>query len=178
MTLPMEKFTYRAHAVASDLGFTKEDKPQVSITFSIENEGFVGETITWIGHFTDKTAPRTAESLLHCGFLSDDLEQLAEIEDPERAAQLLPNPVDIVCEPEEYDGEWQLKVRWVNRAGAGRFSFKKPMRGSDLKAFSAQMKNTLRNARGGAAPSRPANGTSSRPSHPNAPGNGQDDIPF
>ncbi len=178
MTLPMEKFTYRAHAVAADLGYTKDNKPQVSVTFAIDNDGCTGETITWIGHFTEKTTARTVESMQHLGFPSDDLEQLAEL-DADGAARLLPNPVDLVCEPEEYDGQWTLKVRWVNRAGAGSFAFKAPMRGPDLKAFAAQMKSTLRNARGA---SRPTNGAGAArlpgPPAKASGGNGNDDIPF
>jgi hypothetical protein len=194
--LPMEKFTYRAHAVAADLGFTEEDKPQVSITFEIENDGAVGEQITWLGYFSETTdkkgktvAQRTLESLQYCGLLSDDLTQLAEVSG-EVARQLLPESVDIVVEPEEYKGEWKLKVRWVNRPGGGGFAFKKPMRGNDLKAFAAQMKGTLKNMRGPVAPSssaprsaapapRNGSGGSGPTRHPNAPGNGGDDgIPF
>lgn len=192
--LPMEKFTYRAHAIASDLGFTDEEKPQVSITFEIENDGAVGEQITWLGYFTstvDKkgktVAERTLESLQYCGFASDDLEQLAGVTG-DAARQLLPDSVDIACEPEEYDGKWKLRVRWVNRPGGGGFAFKKPMRGNDLKAFAAQMKGTLRNMRGPAAatptsrpaapaPTRNGSGGSGPTRHPNAPG-ADDDLPF
>jgi hypothetical protein len=55
---------------------------------------------------------------------------------------------------------------------------KKKLEGSDLKAFAAQMKTSLRNARG---PGAKSNGAKpSQPSHPNAPGNGEKnfDPPF
>ena len=175
MTLPTEKATYRARAIAAAFGISSKGTNQIAITCEIvDHEQFAGETIAWLGHFTDKTTARTIESLQHMGFASDDLSLLEDVSGQE-AADLLPNVVEIVCEPEEYDGQWQLKVRWVNRPGGGRFAFKEPLQGAALKTFAAQMKGALRNARG-AAPSKPANG-GSRSAHPNAPSN-DSDIPF
>ncbi len=180
--LPMEKATYRARAVGAGFGISSKGNNQIAIPFEIvDHEQFAGESVTWLGHFTEKTQPRTIESLQHLGFESDDIDQLEDISRDD-AARLLPNVVEIVCEPEEYDGEWQLKVRWVNRAGAGRFVFKEPLKGAGLKALSAQVKGAMRNARGPQPkPSKPSNGSGgSRPHqpHPNAPSGGNDDVPF
>ena len=72
-------------------------------------------------------------------------------------------------------------MKWVNKPGAGKFTFKDPLPTGDLKAFAAQMKATVRSVRGaGGAPRTSGNGAGgSRPQqpHPNAPGN-KDDIPF
>lgn len=181
MTLPMEKATYRARATGAGFGTTDDGKPQLAIQFELLDEHVAGESIAAILFFTDKTVDRSLESLLHLGFASDDLELLADV-GPERAAELLPTPVDLVCEPEEYDGRWRVRVRWINRAGGGKFTFKNKLEGGDLKAFAAQMRGQLKNARGaaGAQARKPAasGGGSGRSAHPNAPGNGDQDVPF
>lgn len=180
MALPLEKLTLRAKAINAGFGITeaKGDKPPsrfAAIGFEIvDDETYNGETITALMYFTEKTSARTIESIQHMGFQGDDLSLLEDI-GPEKCAELLPSVVEIVCEPEEYDGNWTLKVRWVNRVGAGRFKAKQPLVGAELKAFAAQMKGALRNARGG-APKQNGSAPKTTP-HPNAPGS-TDDIPF
>ncbi len=179
MSLPLQDATYRARAVRS-AGFGKSAKGNTQLAIELEivdSEALEGERISWVGHFTDKTAARTIESLQHMGWQGDDLSELAEGCD---AAALLPEVVEIVCAPEEYEGDWQLKVKWVNKPGAGRFAFKEPVQGNDLKAFAAQMKATVRSVRGGAGrpAAKPTNGARpAAPQHPNAPGF-DDDSPF
>jgi hypothetical protein len=177
MTLPMEKATYRAKAVNSSFGVTPEKGTNfVAIGFEVvDHEQLAGErTDAWMGYFAGKATERTIESLQLMGFASDDLSLLEECNE-QQCADLLPNVVEIVCEPEEFDGNWRLRVQWVNRPGSGRFVAKQPLKGTDLKAFAAQMKGALRNARGGAANgSKPA----TKPAHPNALGGGKDDVPF
>lgn len=186
MTLPMEKATYRAIASSAPITFGRSSNgnTQIAVEFEVlgkdEAEEYrpTGETITWIGHFTDKTADRTIESLLHAGWQGEDPSELAEIS----AASVLPTAVDLACEPEEYDGKWTLKVQWVNKVGAGRFAFKEPLAGADLKAFGAQLRSKVKSMRAaGGAPRQPLAGnrsnSSGSSSHPNAPGN-RDDIPF
>lgn len=181
MSLPMQKATYRARAAGSGFGTSSKGNNQIGIPCEIvDHEELAGETITWLGHFTEKTTARTVESLQHFGWQGDDL---SELEDPDAAAaaRLLPEIVEIVVDPEQYEGEWQLKVKWVNKPGAGRFSFKEPLVGSGLKAFAAQMKGTIRGAKaaGPRASAPKQNGGGAQPQHPNAPGNRRDDdIPF
>lgn len=178
--LPLEKATYRAKAVNSGFGVTPEKGTNfIAIGFEVvDDERFAGErTDAWLGYFSGKATERTIESLQHMGFSGDDLSLLEDL-DEKGCAELLPNVVEIVCEPEEYDGQWRLRVQWVNRPGAGRFVAKQPLKGSELKAFAAQMKGALRNARG----PQKSNGTSgggarTTQPHPNAPGN-RDDVPF
>jgi len=180
MSLPIEKSTYRARAVGAGFGMSDNHNPQLAIQFEVvDHDQLSGESIAAVMFFTEKTTTRSIESLQILGFASDDLELLAEI-GPDKAAELLPSIVEIVCEPEEYDGKWSLRVKWINRPGGGKFTFKNKLEGSDLKGFAAQMKGALRNARG-AAPRAAKNGVvnpaqSRHPNAPNAPGN--DDIPF
>lgn len=197
MTLPLEKATYRALASSSPIAFGKSSKgnTQIAVTFEVlsKNEETgedisTGETITWIGHFTDRTADRTIESLLHAGWQGDDPSEL----DGVPASSQLTTPVELVCEPEEYEGNWTLKVQWVNKPGSGRFVFKESLEAAELRAFGAQMRSKVKSVRaaGGAprtaraaAPSGGGGGSGgSRQGgyrdHPNAPGKGRDDIPF
>lgn len=182
--LPLEKATYRAKATSTSFGMTDDNKPQLAIQFEIVDESFAGESIAAILFFTEKTVERSLESLVHLGFGSDDLELLADT-DAARCAELLPSVVEIVCDPEEYDGKWRLRVRWINRAGGGKFTFKNKLEGVYLKAFAAQMRGALKNARGpqarkpAAAGGARSNGQRPQQPHPNAPGGGVDeDIPF
>jgi hypothetical protein len=175
----MEKATYRAKAVNTSFGVTPEKGTNfVAIGFEIvDHEQYAGErTDAWMGYFSGRATERTIESLQHLGFTSDDLSLLEEVGEGQ-CAELLPNVVEIVCEPEEYDGNWRLRVQWVNRPGSGRFVAKQPLQGSALKAFAAQMKGALRNARGPQQKQSNGSGSRSAAPHPNAPGVG-DEPPF
>lgn len=177
--LPMEQIKVRVRAVAAGLGESdNENKTKfVFITGSVvDHEQYNGEQITAVLYFTDKTAERSIESLLNFGFTSDDLSLLADA-DESRCAELLPEIVEFDCAPEEYKGEWQLKVKWVNKPGRGQFAPKKKLEGGDLRAFAAQFKNSIRNARG---PGARSNGAAPKqPTHPNEPGGrGDQEPPF
>ena len=190
--LPMQKATYRARAIACSFGVAKSGTHQIAVTcelLALDDENVdapTGDEITWIGSFTDKTTARTIESLGNFGWLGDDLSELDNL-DAAGCARLMNEVVDLVCEPEEYEGAWQLKVRWVNKPGAGKFAFKEPLAGDALKSFAARMKSTIKGARGAAGarsapPSRPAQPPSRGNSggrHPNAPAGADDsDLPF
>lgn len=186
MTLPMQKAYYNARATSTPISFgdAQNANIQIAVEFSIEDEEFAGETLTWLGHFTDKTAARTIESLMHAGWTGEDVASLRGVP----ASGALPEMVQLVVGPEEITqgdraGEWVLKVQWVNRPGSGRFKFKEETADDKLRAFSAQLRATVKSVRaqGGAprrqtAPSQ-SNGARAQQPHPNAPGNG-DDIPF
>lgn len=171
MSLPLIKAKYLARAVGCSFGVSSKGNTQIAVTCEIvEHEEFTGHEITWLGSFTDKTTERTIESLQHMGWQGDDLSELEGL-DMNGAARLLPATVELVCEPDTYEGETNLKVRWVNKPGAGRFAFKEPLTGGGLKAFAAQMRGAIR-GRSSSNGSRP-----STQAHPNAPGN-KKDIPF
>jgi hypothetical protein len=167
--LPKIKSKYLARAIACSLGVSSKGNYQIGVTVSVvDNQEFDGAEITWIGHFTEKTEDRTIESLQHFGWKGDNMEELQDL-DAEGCVRLLPDAVEIVCDVETYDGETQLKVKWINKPGAGRFAFKDKLEGSTLKSFAAQMRGKLHSANNGAR--------STKPAHPNAPGN-KDTIPF
>lgn len=178
MSLPMQKAKYNAKAVATQFGTSSKGNTQIAVTFEVvEHPDLAGSEITWLGHFTEKTTDRTIESLQHAGWQGDDLSELDQL-DAAACSKMLPDTVEIVVAPEEYDGDVNLKVQWVNKPGAGRFAFKEPLTGQGLKAFAAQMRGTVRGMKAG-APRKSSNG-SSRPTHPNAPGADIDDsdVPF
>lgn len=175
--LPLEKASYRVRAVAADIGFNPDNgNKQVSITGRVvDHDALNGEEITAVLHFSPKAQERSIESLLNFGFPIDDITQLADA-DEAKCAELLPDVAEFQCAPEEWDGKWSLKVQWVNKPGRGKFAFKNKLEGGDLKAFGSELKNALKNARGG-APRKPAQ-NGSAPTHPNDPRNKDDGIPF
>lgn len=170
--LPLIKATYLARACACFFGVTSNGNQQVGVTFTIvDNADHGGQTITWVGFFTEKTTARTIESLQHMGWAGDDLSELENL-DAVGCERLLPNPVELVCAPETYEGDTTLRVSWVNRMGGGRFAFKDKLEGRELKTFAAQMKASIRAAKGA------RNGSKPDP-HPNAPSSStDDDLPF
>jgi hypothetical protein len=178
MSLPLIKAKYLARAVACSFGTSSKGNHQIAVTFEIlDHDEFAGQEITWLGSFTDKTTERTIESLQHMGWQGDDLADLDGL-DVNTSARTLPDSVEIVCEPDTYEGETNLKVRWVNKPGAGRFAFKEPLTGQGLKAFAAQMRGAVRGAKAGSGrPSSSSNGSKQAP-HPNAPRGYDPSDPF
>lgn len=170
--LPMQKAKYRARAVGVKFGQSSNNNTQIAVTVEVvDHDEYTGEETTWIGHFTDKTTERTIESLRHMGWQGDEL---AELEDADavRCAELLPETIIVVVEPEVYEGKERLKAQWINKIGGG-FAFKEPLAGADLKSFSAQMRAQVKAVRPSA---RSANGSRSSDRHPNAPED--DGLPF
>lgn len=182
--LPMTKSKYLARACgAASFAPSSNGNMQCAVPFEISQGEYTGETITWIGvmHDTqDKNgqsgAERVIASLQHAGWTGDDISELADIDD-DNAKRMMPDEVQLTCEPETYDGKERLKVQWVNKPG-GKFAFKEPMQGNQLKSFAAQLKSTVKAVRtaSGSRPSTP--GKVTRTTHPNAPGGSNDDIPF
>ncbi len=197
MSLPMIKARYLARAVGCSFGTAESsNNTQIGVQFEIvDHPDFTGESITYIGHFTDRTTDRTIESLQYLGWKGDDLTELDNL-DAGACAHFFPNVVELDCGPDTYRDKTTLKVQWVNQPGGGRFAFKAPVTGPDLKAFAAQMRGTIRGAQQAGprpAPARPTqaagvggqrNGGTQTPlpatrgSGYGAAGGGNDDIPF
>lgn len=196
MTLPLEKATYRAVATSAEIkfGWSKNKNGQISVEFETIDvngetgeETLTGETITWIGTFSDKTTDRTIEALIHAGWQGEDPSELHG----KPGSSELPTSVDLVCEPEEWEGRWQLKVQWVNKPGRGRFAFKEPMSETDLRSFGAQLRANVKAVRAaGGAPRKSAGGQqrsvgsgggrgrANAPGDRNIPPPSDDDLPF
>src|SRR5690242_8124887 len=108
MSLPMEKAVYPATALSVLFGEADSGNMQIAVTFEIVHDDFRGETIAWTGTFTDKATKRTIESLRYMGWTGDDLSMFEDMTE-EQVRATLPNQIDLVCEPEEYEGNWRLK---------------------------------------------------------------------
>ena len=178
---------YKARGFEWGLGHTSDGKPQVAICFSLLDDDYKGETITWFGSFsknlgngTKTPFQRTVETMRTCGWEGDDFSNLTGLD---------ANEVSLVIEHEEYQGRTQVKVKWVNALGG--IALKAPMTPEAAKAFAAKMKGEL------LALGKPAAAATSKPSkppaskrnnssdHPNAPGStygrepgADDDIPY
>lgn len=168
--LPMQKAYYQARATDTPIKFgtASTGTQQISVEFEILDESYPDERHTWLGNFHDSTAARAVESLQIAGWQGDEL---ADLEN-RPASEMLPNEVSLCIEPDtDQHGVTRLKVQWVNRPGGGRFKFKQELTGNDLKAFSAQMKATVKSVRAaGGAP------RASRQARPNS-GGGQANRP-
>src|SRR5262245_20901151 len=135
MSLPNIDARYLARACgAAQFEESGNGNMQIAIPFEIVEDGeHFGEVITWFATLHDtpdkkgKTGKvRVVESLVDMGFMGDDMTTLMEISDDE-ARVLLPETVELVVAPDEFEGVTRLKVRWVNRPGGGRSGFKKPL---------------------------------------------------
>lgn len=175
--------THKARAKQWDLGHSDTGKEQIAVMFEITEGEHAGKHITWFGYFTDATIDRTFDSLRHMGWTSDNIAELDGLNT---------NEVEIVIEPEEYQGKWNDKVKWVNRPS--RLALKNQMNDRDKAAFAARMKGKAmahRQTYGGprtqAASGPRSNGGGQRSSQQRMPTDGgyredyqgsDDDIPF
>lgn len=181
--LPQIKARYFAKAVGCYFGRAGTDgtgNVQVFVPFEITDGEYAGERITWAGTFGEgKSTGFTLDALRNLGWRGDDLCELEEL-DAESAGRLLPDVVELSCDMDSWNDEVSLRVKWVNKPGGQRMT-KHALVGSDLKAFAAQMRGTIRGSSGPTRPAqRPAQTqqrNTGRPSHPNAPGS-DEDIPF
>lgn len=185
--LPMQKGYYAARATDTPIKFgtASTGTTQISVEFELLGDEWPNERFTWLGNFTDGTAERAVESLQIAGWQGDDLSDLSD----QAASRFLTEEVSLTIEPDtDNEGVTRLKANWVNRPGGGKFKFKTELAGNDLKAFAAQMKNTVKSVRAaGGAPRKAAAGGSgggqrasalsgNRTGRANAPGS-RDDIP-
>lgn len=121
--------THKGRAKEWALGHSSTGKEQVAVLFEITAGEHQGKHITWYGYFTDNTVDRTLDSLRHCGWDGDNFVALEGLNR---------NEVELVIEPEEYQGKWHDRVKWVNRPST--IALKDPMSGEALSAFAARMR--------------------------------------
>lgn len=186
--LPEVKANYLARAIGCSFGDVESSgNIQIAVQCEVADGEYAGERIAWLGTFAPGKATEIALRALKesFGWKGDDISELADI-DADGALQLLPDIVELVCDMEEYQGEWRLKAKWANKPGGSRFSFKQPLSGDRLKAFAAQMRGTIHGMSGGRSsngrpPAKPSGGQAKQPAaarHPNAPAGIDDDVPF
>lgn len=174
MTDMISKGRHSAVPRSFQFGFAgADDKPQAVVQFEItgENDPYAGWTVTAFCFLHDKSWERSVESFRHMGWVGDDLQEL-----PKLAEQGQLGEVEIVIDHEEWEGEFQAKVKWINKLGGGAVKLKKPMEGNDLSTFAARMKGKIRTVPASAP--RPASNGGPKPVHPNAPGADDSDVPF
>lgn len=121
---------YAARAVEGVLSKTKGGTDQVAVSFELLDEPWTGQRITWYGFLTAKTAERTIESLIYCGWEGDNLADLRGID---------ANDVSLEIEHDTYEGQTRAKVKWVNRAGGLAVT---PMDPGSAQAIAQQMRGT------------------------------------
>lgn len=153
---------YLARAEGPDsvqMGTSKSGTEQIAVSFRIldpQTKEPTDTTIQWIGNFAnDKSFEITAKALRACGWQGDDLEDLRGIDS---------EIVELDVQWDEYDGKRRLRVKWVNRPGAG-VVFKDKLGDGAKKSLSTRMRGFLARAGAPAAPAPSAEGAS-------------DDIPF
>jgi hypothetical protein len=173
---------YLAKITGATFGVSSNGNEQIAVQFEIADGDQAGQSIAYVGTFTDAAIEYTTEALRATGWEGDDL---AEIPDLAVAGKL--GPCEIVVQHETYEGKQRARIRFVNRVGGGRFKFKEgtELQGGELKSFAARMKSAFR----GGAPSRSAprsNGSASQPRGGGSAGHDDrrppppvdDDLPF
>lgn len=137
----------KAYAISTEQGMAKNGTEQIAVTFQIVDEDedgtrgpLHGQRRVWYGFFTEKAADRTLESLQHCGWSSDELKDIINLDD-EGCRRALPNVVELVIENETYNGRTVEKVRWVNAIGEGRSAIKNKADDKEVQSLSARMKS-------------------------------------
>lgn len=132
---------YPARATAIQFGSSSKGTAQVAVTYEVTDGPAAGNSITWIGFFTDGTTERTIESLQNSGWKGTDLTELDGLEG-EKLFAALGNEVSLTIENETYEGKTRPRVRWVNRA-AQQFEMKNKLSKEGLAALSNSIKGTV-----------------------------------
>ena len=173
MSIQPGKYRARAQADSVQFGESSKGTEQIAITFDLldESDAPSGQTITWIGFFSEKTEARTIESVGHCGW------DMAT--GPSNAHRVADNVVELDIQNEEYEGKVRTKVQWVNRIGA-KFAFERPMDQNQKGSLFARIKARSA-AKPGSVPAAQPRRPAPQPQRPavNEGGSGvEDDIPF
>lgn len=138
---------YKARGVSATLEkSSQKGTEQVNVTFRLES----GETVHWIGYFTEKTEARTVESLMLCGWDGTDFASFSGIDQKD---------VMLVIEHEVYEGKPRVRVAWVN--DPNRSVGGKPMEGAEVASFAERMRArvaAVKATRGEPAAAKPAAG--------------------
>jgi len=111
---------YNASIAGASFGKSSKGNWQIAINFTIaaDDADAPGESIAYVGTFTDAATPITFEAIRGCGYDGDDLEEFKMLADKSQ----LPAVV-LVIQDETFEGETRARVRFVNRPGGGSFKF-------------------------------------------------------
>ena len=147
----IEPGRHKARARSWALGKASTGTVQAAVAFSLAD----GQEITWYGPLSEKALEHTIKGLRACGWEGVDLSELAV-----PSCGLDRNEVELVVQHEQYEGELQARVRWVNPVGGG-VRMAAQLEGAELQAFAARIKGRILGldpssaARRAAAPARP-----------------------
>jgi hypothetical protein len=128
---------YRARGVSADYGVAGTGTEQVAVLFELEG----GYRRTWYGYLSDNAVERTLKALKACGVTN--LETLEGID---------ANEVEVVLKTEEYNGNWNQKIAFVNELGSGAIAMKTRMAPEQKRSFAERMKGKWIELGGTSAP--------------------------
>lgn len=89
------------------LGQAKTGTDQIGMQFRLLDEPWKGWTLPWYGTFSEAAFPMTYEALVACGWRGEFITTLGR--DLVDGAE-----VSLVVEPEEYEGKWRARIKFVN----------------------------------------------------------------
>lgn len=139
---------YKARGITAELGETLKGEPQIGVLLEILEEGpWAGHRMTWYGYFTDKSQRRTIESLKHLGWSTNDLENLAGID---QAEVLLTVEHERVKKDDVETGEVRARAVWINAFNS--VGIAKPLEENKKKALAGRMKGLAMQIGSGAPP--------------------------
>lgn len=111
-----------------DLGFTKNEGPQVAVLLEFLEGPYAGEAITWYGGFSEKARQHTIRALRSLGWQGDDLSDLSTVTGS--------TPCTVQVEPDQ-QGVLRARIRYV---GGGSVALPNRMTDVQKRAFALSMK--------------------------------------
>lgn len=89
------------------LGQAKTGTEQIGIQFRLLDDPWKGWTLPWYGTFSEAAFPMTYEALKACGWRGEEITTLKA--DLRNGTEVL-----LIVEPEEYEGRWRARIKFVN----------------------------------------------------------------
>lgn len=157
----MEPGTYKAKPIAAKYGKSGTGIHQIGVRLEITDGEFAGESRVWYGSFTPKAEKLTFQAMEAMGYTGGNPLDLS----------CLTEPVSIVVDYEEYNGEERLKVKFVNRLGG--ITMKEDLSAADAQSFADHFKGGYAMYKAG-----DGSGGSAGPTEHDPPPISDDDIPF
>lgn len=170
MALPMKELRVRAKAVDAEWVEGKTS-PQLLVKFDIHDAAFPGERFNNYFSFNGGAFKYSVENLRTMGLKHDDLDRVTAAD--------LPNEVDLVLAPDEWQGKTTLKLKFVNDPNfQGKAKKADP---SKLREFAQQAKAQIafheqRDVEANFGPPPPGFGPP--PDREEPPPPSDDDVPF
>jgi hypothetical protein len=154
-----------AKLVTYSIGLASTGREQIGILFEVTEGELQGRELTWFGSFTPESFPITVKTLRELGWSAQNVGTL-------RTELRLGTLVQLVCEPETFNGRERLRVKFVNRRGVVRMD--QHMTKEQRSAFSKEVQEMLDK---GLGEPRQA-GTTGGEATPEGRFSDDDDIPF